>query len=259
MDEHLAGCSSLTTDGLLSQLDGLLWNHENSYLYEEKQVNEGESEGMSKELEKIREAVKAQVDYMLNPDEKKPDLPSMHLVLQTYTLLQMLDILDNINEKLAMVNISIQDVEQAVLALKKKEQEQKGMYFIDNGDCHGAQSLERLEPPKEQSPNMLHIQINRLDGSCPVQASGTIEDHSAFYFRGRHEQWQFVAGPKELNTNGLVKVQLKLTQDSRVFVLEGDDEERMYLDYDHVRRCLQTYAQQYVEWMKERERRINAL
>lgn len=109
-----------------------------------------------------------------------------------------------------------------------------------------------FEPPKEQSPNMLHIQINRLDGSCPVQASGTIEDHSAFYFRGRHEQWQFVAGPKELNTNGLVKVQLKLTQDSRVFVLEGDDEERMYLDYDHVRRCLQTYAQQYVEWMNER-------
>lgn len=133
-----------------------------------------------------------------------------------------------------------------------KEQEQEGMYFIDNGDCHGAQALERLERPKEQSPNMLHIQINRLDGSCPVQAMGTIEDHSAFYFRGRHEAWQFVAGPKELNTNDLVKIQLKLTQDDRVFVLEGDDEERIYLDYDHVRRCLQTYAQQYIEWMNER-------
>lgn len=69
--EHLAGCSSLTTDGMLQQLDKMLWNHENSYLYEN-------------------------------------ELP--------------------------------------------KEQEQEGMYFIDNGDCHGAQALERLEPPKEQEP-----------------------------------------------------------------------------------------------------------
>lgn len=106
------------------------------------------------------------------------------------------------------------------------------------------------EDGKEQE---LDVRIDRLDGSCPVQATGTIEDHSAFYFRGRHEQWQFVAGPKELNTDDLVKVQLKMTQDSRVFVLEGDDEERMYLDYDHVRRCLQTYAQQYIKWMNERK------
>lgn len=31
-----------------------------------------------------------------------------------------------------------------------KEKEQEGMYFIDNGDCHGAKALERLELPKEQ-------------------------------------------------------------------------------------------------------------
>lgn len=123
MDEHLAGCSSLTTDGMLQQLDKMLWNHENSYLYEEKQIDEGMSEGMSEELGKIREAVKAQVDYILTPDEEKPDLPSTHLVIQTYALLQILDTLDNINEKLAMVNINIQDVEQAVHALESKQNE----------------------------------------------------------------------------------------------------------------------------------------
>lgn len=96
------------------------------------------------------------------------------------------------------------------------------------------------------------VQIDRIDGSCPVQATGIIDDHSAFYFRGRHEQWQFVAGPKELNTDDLVGVKLKLTQDDRVFILEGDDDERMYLDYDHVRNVLQDYAQQYIEWMNER-------
>lgn len=32
-----------------------------------------------------------------------------------------------------------------------KDQEQKYMYFIDNGDCHGSQALEGLEPlPKEK-------------------------------------------------------------------------------------------------------------
>jgi hypothetical protein len=96
------------------------------------------------------------------------------------------------------------------------------------------------------------IKIDRLDGSCPVQATGTIEDHSVFYFRGRHEQWQFVAGPKELSTDDLVGVKLKMTQDDRVFVIEGDDENRDYQDYDHVRNVLQDYAEQYIEWMKER-------
>jgi|SRR5579872_194036 len=33
-DEHFLGCSSFTTDDMISKLDDLLWNHENSYLYE---------------------------------------------------------------------------------------------------------------------------------------------------------------------------------------------------------------------------------
>jgi hypothetical protein len=40
---------------------------------------------------------------------------NIHLEAQTYLLLQVLDMLDNINTKLAMTNINIQDVEQAVL------------------------------------------------------------------------------------------------------------------------------------------------
>lgn len=27
---------------------------------------------------------------------------------------------------------------------------EQNMYFVDNGECHSAQALERLEPPKEQ-------------------------------------------------------------------------------------------------------------
>lgn len=46
--------------------------------------------------------------------------PAIEKTMQTYILLQILDTLDNINEKLAMMNINIQDVEQAVLT---KEQE----------------------------------------------------------------------------------------------------------------------------------------
>jgi len=98
----------------------------------------------------------------------------------------------------------------------------------------------------------LNIEIDRLDGSCPVQAMGTIEDYASFYFRGRHCQWQFVAGPKELSTDDLVKVKLGIASDDRVFVLRGDDDECQYLDYDHVRNALQGYAQQYIEWMNER-------
>lgn len=41
----------------------------------------------------------------------------IHLEAQTYLLLQMLDTLENINEKLAMANINIQDVEQEVSKL----------------------------------------------------------------------------------------------------------------------------------------------
>lgn len=41
----------------------------------------------------------------------------IHLEAQTYLLLQILDMLDNINEKLAMANINIQDVEQEVAKL----------------------------------------------------------------------------------------------------------------------------------------------
>ena len=95
------------------------------------------------------------------------------------------------------------------------------------------------------------IEIDRIDGSCPVQAMGTINDHSAFYFRGRHEAWQFVAGPKELDTDGLVKVLIGIAEDPRVFVLRGDDDERLYLDYDHVRDALQSYTEQYVAWKAE--------
>lgn len=95
------------------------------------------------------------------------------------------------------------------------------------------------------------IEIDRLDGACPVQAMGNIDAHSAFYFRGRHESWQFVAGPKELSTDDLVKVLIGLAEDPRVFVLRGDDEERLYLDYDHVRDALQDYAEQYIAWKAE--------
>lgn len=100
---------------------------------------------------------------------------------------------------------------------------------------------------------MASVQIDRLDGSRPVQATGTIGGHSAFYFRGRHEVWQFVAGPKELSTDDLVGVKLGMATDDRVFVLEGDDDDRDYQDYDHVRKVLQDYAQQYVEWVNERK------
>lgn len=103
-------------------------------------------------------------------------------------------------------------------------------------------------------PEEPNVQIDRLDGSCPVQATGIIDDHSAFYFRGRHEAWQFVAGPKELSTDDLVGVKLGMASDDRVFVLEGDDEDRDYQDYDHVRNVLPAYAQQYIEWMNERKR-----
>lgn len=92
------------------------------------------------------------------------------------------------------------------------------------------------------------IEIDRLDGACPVQAMGNINDHSSFYFRGRHEAWQFAAGPQELGTDGLVEVLIGIAEDPRVFVLRGDDDERLYLDYDHVRDALQGYAEQYIAW-----------
>jgi hypothetical protein len=40
----------------------------------------------------------------------------LHIEAQTYLLLEILDMLGNINEKMAMMNINIQDVEQALLA-----------------------------------------------------------------------------------------------------------------------------------------------
>lgn len=56
-------------------------------------------------------------------------------------------------ETIAFDRLSIDEhVERLIPDMTKlpKEQEMQSMYFVDNGDCHGAQALERLEPPKEQ-------------------------------------------------------------------------------------------------------------
>ena len=42
----------------------------------------------------------------------------------------------------------------------------------------------------------LGIRIVTIGGNCPVQAEGYF-DFKAFYFRARHDGWQFMVGPTE--------------------------------------------------------------
>jgi len=105
---------------------------------------------------------------------------------------------------------------------------------------------------------MTHIHIDRLDGSSPVQATGTIDGRWAFYFRGRHGRWQFVAGPRELTVDvfdrhypkHLIEVQLGFEQDDRVLVLQGDDDEQGYLDDEVARTMIDVCVQQFVAWIR---------
>jgi len=75
---------------------------------------------MSKAVDGIREGTEEQLKYLMQhrgePDDEI-DQTFVHTVLQTYLLTKILDMLDNINEKLAMANINIQDVEQEVSKL----------------------------------------------------------------------------------------------------------------------------------------------
>lgn len=72
---------------------------------------------MNKEtIESIRKNTEEHVKY-INAQGDGLELEAGHAVLQTYILLDMLDMLDNINEKLAQANINIQDVEQEVSKL----------------------------------------------------------------------------------------------------------------------------------------------
>ncbi len=69
-------------------------------------------------LDQIRAGVTREMETALEADIN-PLL--MHAVTQSYLLLKILDMLDNINTKMVMMNINIQDVEQAVLAQQDKQ------------------------------------------------------------------------------------------------------------------------------------------
>jgi hypothetical protein len=111
---------------------------------------------------------------------------------------------------------------------------------------------------------MSDFHIDRIDGSSPVQAEGTIDDTHIFYFRGRGIYWQFVAGPRGLDTDKLA-AQMLLVQgslrdverDERVFVIEGEDEQEGYLDehgspYGVARLMIDVCIQQFRAWLRKR-------
>jgi hypothetical protein len=71
---------------------------------------------MSEEtLDRVRQAVTKDMETVLA--EGHPDYSLTHSVTQSYLLLQILDMLDNINTKVAMMKIDIQDVEQEIAKL----------------------------------------------------------------------------------------------------------------------------------------------
>jgi hypothetical protein len=70
-------------------------------------------------LEKLRKGIEAQIDARVLHQTEETN-PAITGIIQCYLLLQILDMLDNINEKIAMANINIQDVEQAILAQKEQ-------------------------------------------------------------------------------------------------------------------------------------------
>jgi hypothetical protein len=96
--------------------------------------------------------------------------------------------------------------------------------------------------------------IDSIDGSSPVQATGTIDHSWVFYFRGRGGRWQFVAGPKELSPHDLSKVMLGFVVDERVFVIQGDDDNHIYLDYEWSKNIISIGVQQFAAWYRVKER-----
>lgn len=113
----------------------------------------------------------------------------------------------------------------------------------------------------------MNYHIDRLDGSCPVQAEGTIEDTYRFYFRGRSGRWQFVAGPSSLDTDALVYQMLAeqgdshfIGRDSRVMVLQGDDPNEAYLDetYKTAQQMISICVQVFAAWLRIAEEKEQA-
>lgn len=85
---------------------------------------------LDKKIELLLEASAFSLIDANNPNEtdnlKKANMElcmCMHLEAQTCLLKEILAMLDNINCKLAMMNINIQDVEQAILAQKETTQQ----------------------------------------------------------------------------------------------------------------------------------------
>jgi hypothetical protein len=75
---------------------------------------------MSKMVEAIRESTEEQLEWLMqNRGEPDDEIKQtfVHTILQTRLLTKILDMLENINYKLAMANINIQDVEQEVAKL----------------------------------------------------------------------------------------------------------------------------------------------
>jgi len=76
-----------------------------------------------KMIESICESSAQQLDWLLENKSGKNDHVDqrlVHAITQTHLLTKMLETLDNINEKLAMMNINIQDVEQEVSKLNPR-------------------------------------------------------------------------------------------------------------------------------------------
>jgi hypothetical protein len=67
--------------------------------------------------------------------------------------------------------------------------------------------------------NLLHIE--RLDGSCPVRATGHIGGHSVFYFRGNSGHWQSRLLLPE--SYSIIGVYLDVTRKMWVLAIESKD------------------------------------
>lgn len=106
---------------------------------------------------------------------------------------------------------------------------------------------------------MMIPRIEKLS-SAPVQGFGTIgrlgdaEPSYRFYFRGRSERWQFVAGPIELSTDGMVEKQLnpflEVVDDPRVFIAQGDDQDQSYNDHATAMVIIAVCTQQFEAWQR---------
>ncbi len=76
-------------------------------------------------------------------------------------------------------------MDQVVIEAMRQRLAQFGIEDIEQG-YYGTK-------PIRLSPGVL---LQRIEGNCPVQAYGTIDDRT-FYFRARYDEWQLGVGDNE--------------------------------------------------------------